>query len=278
MHLTFTAQCGTKLDHSEKPRPVRHPIHIFTASPSGSFQHALWALSPLKCCSWHQPAKLACKLAATPKRENNLLLWPKTHHSLFICMPGREYFIVNVWLTIMLQNNDWKHIRMTIISEVDCFLFCEKVEFTKGFKWMRGLTGNGGTVHFSCEMGQENLMRVNHRVWHALWTWSAAKKKSLLLYQAHSSQLWEKIRLQKNATAFPDNILKNLRKMLLQKKRNSGPDKKPNYPYCTWSNVYDWGQKVQHKIGFSNISPLQHQIDGTVWVACENRKQVLPWA
>lgn len=71
MHLTFTAQCGTKLDHSEMLRLVRHPIHIFTASPSGSFQHALWALSPLKCCSWHQPAKLACKLAATPERENN---------------------------------------------------------------------------------------------------------------------------------------------------------------------------------------------------------------
>lgn len=71
MHLTFTAQCGTELDHSEMLRLVRHPIHIFTASPSGSFQHALWALSPLKCCSWHQPAKLACKLAATLKRENN---------------------------------------------------------------------------------------------------------------------------------------------------------------------------------------------------------------
>lgn len=180
MHLTFTAQCGTELDHSEMLR---------LGQASHSYIHSV-TLRELSTCTLSTQPSEVLQLAPASKtrlqtklplqREKITPPLTKTHHSLFIYMPGREYFIVNVWLTIMLLNNDWKHSKVTIISGVEkAFSFMKSTRLgLQRFQMKQGLTGNGGTVHFGCEMGQENLMRVNHRVWHALWTWSAAKKKA----------------------------------------------------------------------------------------------------
>lgn len=174
-------------------RLVRHPIHIFTASPSGSFQHALWALSPLKCCSWHQPAKLTCKLAATPKREKNSFSdqnSPQPFH-----LHTRQRVLHRKCLT---DNN---------VAEQWLKTFKTDYNFSS---WVLSLLQR-------FQMGA----RFNWKWWHgALKLWDGPREFNegkpqgltcimniiccLFLYQAHSSQLWKRIRC-KNTTSFPDN-------------------------------------------------------------------------
>lgn len=263
-------------------RLVRHPIHIFTASPSGSFQHALWALSPLKCCGWHQPAKLACKLAATPKRENNSSPDQNSPQPFHLHARQRVLYrkcltdnnVAEWWLKTFKTDYNFRTGVLSLLLKAPSWIY-------KGFKWRQGLTGNGGTVRFSCEMGQENLMRVNHRVWHALWTWSAAKGPSFLP-STFNPTLKDHL-LQKILQVFPiikvtwpaRTFLENQRKMLLHK---DILNHMWNLITPTVHEVMSTTEVKKCIAEFSNISPLQHQIDGTVWADCENVKQVLPRA
>lgn len=119
-------------------RLVRHPIHIFTASPTGSYQHALRALSPLKCCSWHQPGKLACKLAATPKREKNSSSdqnSPQPFH-----LHARQRVLYRKCFTDNNVAEQWlKTFKITVISELECPLFYEKHQTGSNRKWWHGV-------------------------------------------------------------------------------------------------------------------------------------------
>lgn len=251
-------------------RLVRHPIHIFTASPSGSFQHALWALSPLKCCGWHQPAKLACKLAATPKRENNSSPDQNSPQPFHLHARQRVLYrkcltdnnVAEWWLKTFKTGYNFRTGVLSLLLKAPSWIY-------KGFKWRQGLTGNGGTVRFSCEMGQENLMRVNRRVWHALRTWSAAKGPSFLpsTFNPTSKTIY-----CKNTAGFSDNkgdvtcphfSWKPEENVITR--RYTEPHVKSNYTYCTWSNVYNRGQAVHCRV-------FQHQP-----FMASNRRNSVSW-
>lgn len=86
--VTFRALCGTKLDHSEMLRLVRPPIYLFTVSPPRTIQHAQ-----------HQPTEVlqlapgskACLQTSCHSKEKITIPLAKTHHRLFIHMPGSKH-------------------------------------------------------------------------------------------------------------------------------------------------------------------------------------------
>lgn len=125
-----------------------HPPGVFNMHSEHS---AHWSAA----AGTSQQSVLANQLPLQRKKISPLQI--KTHHSLFIYMPGRVYFIVNVWLTTLLLNNDWKHAKMPII-----FFFYESTRLSLWrFKIKLHLTRNSSMECFSSEMVQEALLKVN---------------------------------------------------------------------------------------------------------------------
>lgn len=129
-----------------------------TGEASHSFIHGviLWELSTLQL-KWHLPTK---------KRENNSSsVQELTTAFSFTCLTGRTF---SQKLDKTLPNNNWKHLKMTVIWWFFPPLF--KKSAVLGFSRKQGLTGNGGVVNFNCEWDQNN---TNHQA-PDVWIWSTA--------------------------------------------------------------------------------------------------------